>query len=50
MASSLFAALSGLQSHQSWIDLIGNNLGKVNGWVAADAIRGRVTAVADEPT
>jgi hypothetical protein len=26
--------------------LIGNNLGKVNGWVAADAIRGRVSAVA----
>ena len=25
--------------------LIGNNLGKVNGWVAADDILGRVTAV-----
>ena len=25
--------------------LIGNNLGKVNGWVGADAIRGKVIAV-----
>jgi hypothetical protein len=26
--------------------LIGNNLGKTNGWVSADAIRGKVVAVA----
>lgn len=26
--------------------LIGNNLGKVNGWVPFDALRGKVTAVA----
>lgn len=26
MASALFSALSGMQAHQSWIDLIGNNL------------------------
>src|SRR5262245_24107 len=26
MPSSLFSALSGLQAHQSWIDVIGNNL------------------------
>lgn len=26
MSSALFSALSGLQTHQSWIDLIGNNL------------------------
>jgi len=30
--------------------LIGNNLGKVNGWVDAKAIRGKVTAVADIAT
>src|SRR5436190_23596390 len=29
--------------------LIGNNVGKINGWVAADAIRGKVIAVADGP-
>lgn len=28
--------------------LIGNNLGKVNGWVPAAAVRGRVVAVRDE--
>ena len=27
--------------------LIGNNLGKINGWVAASAILGKVIAVAD---
>ncbi|MBK8256907.1 MAG: hypothetical protein IPK82_30070 [Polyangiaceae bacterium] len=27
--------------------LIGNNLGKVNGWVRAEAVRGKVTAVED---
>lgn len=30
MSSSLFAALSGLQAHQSWIDVIGNNLANSN--------------------
>lgn len=30
MATSLFTALSGLQSHQSWIDVIGNNLANTN--------------------
>ena len=30
--------------------LIGNNLGKTNGWVSAQAIRGLVVAVAQEPT
>lgn len=30
MASSLYSALSGLQSNQSWIDLIGNNLANSN--------------------
>jgi hypothetical protein len=29
--------------------LIGNNLGKINGWVSAEAIRGKVIAVAEEP-
>ena len=27
--------------------LIGNNLGKINGWVAASAVRGKVIAVAE---
>lgn len=27
--------------------LIGNNLGKINGWVSADAVRGKVIAVED---
>ncbi len=27
--------------------LIGNNMGKINGWVAADAILGRVVEVED---
>ncbi|MBK7878703.1 MAG: flagellar hook-basal body complex protein [Planctomycetes bacterium] len=30
MSSSLFSALSGLQAHQSWIDVIGNNLANSN--------------------
>jgi len=30
MSSSLYSALSGLQAHQSWIDLIGNNLANVS--------------------
>jgi flagellar hook protein FlgE len=30
MASSLFTALSGLQAHQGWIDVIGNNLANTN--------------------
>lgn len=30
MSSSLYAALSSLQAHQSWIDLIGNNLANSN--------------------
>ncbi len=30
MSSTLFAALSGLQAHQSWIDVIGNNLANAN--------------------
>jgi hypothetical protein len=29
--------------------LIGNNLGKTNGWVSAQAVRGLVVAVAAEP-
>jgi hypothetical protein len=29
--------------------LIGNNLGKVNGWVPASAVVGKVIAVADAP-
>lgn len=29
--------------------LIGNNLGKINGWVARDAVIGRVVDVVDEP-
>ena len=29
--------------------LIGNNLGKINGWVSADDLRGKVVAVADVP-
>jgi len=28
--------------------LIGNNLGKINGWVSASAVRGKVVAVATE--
>ena len=35
-----------LQIDQDQI-LIGNNLGKVNGWVPSGALRGRVTAVED---
>ena len=30
MTGSLFTALSGLQSHQSWLDVIGNNLANAN--------------------
>lgn len=30
MASSLFTALSGLKTHQSWLDVIGNNLANSN--------------------
>jgi len=30
MANSLFTALSGLRAHQSWIDVIGNNLANTN--------------------
>jgi len=30
MSSTLFSALSGLQAHQSWIDVIGNNLANSN--------------------
>src|SRR6476620_783403 len=30
--------------------LIGNNIGKVNGWVASDAVLGKVVAVGDGPT
>ncbi|HYT90643.1 MAG TPA: hypothetical protein VEL76_18185 [Gemmataceae bacterium] len=30
--------------------LIGNNLGKINGWVSAEAIRGKVIAVGEENT
>ena len=30
MATSLFTALSGLQAHQGWIDVIGNNLANAN--------------------
>lgn len=30
MASSLFTALSGLQTHQDWLDVIGNNLANAN--------------------
>jgi flagellar hook protein FlgE len=30
MSSTLFAALSGLQAHQSWMDVIGNNLANAN--------------------
>jgi hypothetical protein len=30
--------------------LIGNNIGKINGWVPATAIRGMVIAVADAPS
>lgn len=30
MANSLFTALSGLQAHQNWIDVIGNNLANTN--------------------
>jgi hypothetical protein len=30
--------------------LIGNNLGKTNGWVSAKAVRGVVVAVAEHPT
>jgi hypothetical protein len=29
--------------------LIGNNVGKVNGWVPASAVVGKVVAVGDEP-
>jgi hypothetical protein len=29
--------------------LIGNNLGKINGWVPASAVRGKVVAVNGEP-
>jgi hypothetical protein len=29
--------------------LIGNNLGKTNGWVSAQAVRGMVVAVAEHP-
>lgn len=40
MSSSLFAALSGLQAHQSWIDVIGNNLANSNtpGYKSSSAI------------
>jgi flagellar hook protein FlgE len=40
MSSSLYAALSSLQAHQSWIDLIGNNLANSNtaGYKASDAV------------
>jgi flagellar hook protein FlgE len=30
MSSTLFSALSGLQAHQSWMDVIGNNLANAN--------------------
>ena len=30
MSSSLFSALSGMRSHQQWIDVIGNNLANSN--------------------
>ena len=29
--------------------LVANNLGKTNGWVSAEAIRGKVVAVGSEP-
>ena len=29
--------------------LIGNNVGKINGWISADAILGKVVAVGDSP-
>jgi hypothetical protein len=29
--------------------LIGNNLGKINGWVSAEAIQGKVVGVAENP-
>ena len=30
--------------------LIGNNVGKINGWVSGEAIRGKVVAVSDAPS
>jgi flagellar hook protein FlgE len=40
MTSSLYSALSGLQAHQNWIDLIGNNLANVStpGFKGSEAI------------
>ncbi len=40
MASSLFSALSGLQAHESWISVIGNNLANANtpGFKSARAV------------
>ena len=35
MTGSFFTALSGLQAHQSWIDVIGNNLANTNTSAAA---------------
>ncbi len=40
MASSLFSALSGLQAHENWISVIGNNLANANtpGYKSARAV------------